>query len=60
MMNFPCRMQAYVRKELGKDILYLSPMLLTERTIACYDILDTHENLVNLNRRRERNTGKIW
>jgi hypothetical protein len=37
-MNFPCRMQAYVSKELGKDILYLSLMLLTERTIAGYDI----------------------
>jgi hypothetical protein len=37
-MNFPCRMQAYVSKELGKDILYLSPMLLIERTIVGYDI----------------------
>jgi hypothetical protein len=42
-------MQAYVSKELGKDILYLSPMLLTERTIVGYDIPNTHEKLVNLN-----------
>ena len=41
-------MQAYVSKELGKDIIYLSSMLITERTIAGYDIPDTHEKLVNL------------
>ena len=44
-----CRMQAYVSKELNKGIIYLSPILLTERTIAGYDIPDTHEHLVNLN-----------
>ena len=49
MMTYPCRMQAYVSKELGKDIIYLSPMLITERTIMGYDIPDTHGNLVNLN-----------
>ena len=48
-MTFPCRMQAYVSKELGKDIIYLSSMLIIERTIAGYDIPDTHEKLVNLN-----------
>ena len=48
-MTFPCRMQAYVSKELGKDIIYLSHMLITERTIMGYDIPDTHEKLVNLN-----------
>ena len=42
-------MQAYVSKELGKDIIYLSSMLIIERTIAGYDITDTHEKLVNLN-----------
>ena len=42
-------MQAYVSKELGKNIVYLSPMLITERTIAGYDIPDTHEDMVNLN-----------
>ena len=36
-------------KELNKGIIYLSPILLTERTIAGYDIPDTHEHLVNLN-----------
>ena len=42
-------MQAFVSKELGKDIIYLSTMLIIERTIAGYDIPDTHEDLVNLN-----------
>ena len=42
-------MQAFVSKELGKDIIYLSSMLITERTITGYDMLDTHEKLVNLN-----------
>jgi len=42
-------MQAYVSKELNKGIIYLSPILFTERTIAGYDIPDTHEDLVNLN-----------
>jgi hypothetical protein len=42
-------MQAYVSKELNKGIIYLSPILLTKRTIAGYDIPDTHEDLVNLN-----------
>ena len=49
MMTLPCRMQAYVSKELGKDIIYLSLMLITERTIMGYDIPDTHEKLMNLN-----------
>ena len=48
-MTFPCSMQAYVSKELGKGIICLSPMLIIERTIAGYDISDTHEKLVNLN-----------
>jgi hypothetical protein len=49
MMTFPCRIQYYVSKELGKDIAYLSPMHITERTMTGYDIPDTHEDLVNLN-----------
>jgi len=49
MMTFPYRMQAYVSKELGKNIVYLSPMLITERTITGYDIPDTHKDMVNLN-----------
>ena len=57
MMTFPCRMQAYVSKELGKDIVYLSLMLITERTIASYDILDTHAKLVNLNPEERK---KFW
>ena len=49
MMTLPCRMQAYVSKELGNNIVYLSPMLIIERTITSYDIPDTHAKLVNLN-----------
>ena len=49
MMTFHYRMQAYVSKELDKDIIYLSLMLIIERTITGYDIPDTHEDLVNLN-----------
>jgi hypothetical protein len=42
-------MQAYVSKELNKDIIYLSLILITERTITGYDILDDSSELVNLN-----------
>jgi hypothetical protein len=41
-------MQAYVSKQMGLDIISLSPMLLTERTIVGYDIPNTHGQLVNL------------
>jgi len=42
-------MQDYVSKELNKDIIYLSLILLIESTIAGYDIPNTHEDFVNLN-----------
>jgi hypothetical protein len=42
-------MHAYVSKELGKNTVYLSLMLITERTIVGYDIPNTHAKLVNLN-----------
>ena len=51
-------MQAYVSKELGKDIIYLSLMLITERIIVGYDILDTHEKLVNLNPEERKIQGR--
>ena len=41
-------MQSYVCKEMGKDIIYLSSMHLTERVIASYHVLGTHDRLVNL------------
>jgi hypothetical protein len=41
-------MQAYVCKELGNPIVYLSPMHITERAIIGYDIPNTHPRLVNL------------
>ena len=44
-------------KELGNGIIYLSLMLNTKRTIAGYDIPDTHEDLVNLNPKERK---KFW
>ena len=41
-------MQAYASQELGEDIIYLSPMHITQRAISGYDIPDTHPKLVNL------------
>ena len=46
-------MQAYATQQLGEDIIYLSPMHITQRAISGYDIPDTHPNLVNL-------TGLQW
>jgi hypothetical protein len=43
-------MQSYVAKELGKDIMYLSPMHITQRAIIGHDVPDTHPRLVNLDR----------
>ena len=48
MMTCACRMQSYVCKELNKDVIYLSPMHITQRAISGYDIPDTHPKLVNL------------
>ena len=48
MMTCPYRMQSYVHKEMGKDIIYLSLMHLTERVITGYNVPDTHNRLVNL------------
>ena len=41
-------MQAYASQELGEDIIYLSPMHITQRAISGYDVPDTHPKLVNL------------
>jgi hypothetical protein len=41
-------MQSYACKEIGKNIIYLSPMHITERAIIGYDIPDTYPRLVNL------------
>ena len=41
-------MQAYATQQLGEDIIYLSPMHITQRAISGYDISDTHPKLVNL------------
>ena len=41
-------MQAYAFQQLGEDIIYLSPMHITQRAISGYDIPDTHPKLVNL------------
>ena len=41
-------MQSYVRKELDKDIIYLSPMHIYQRAIISFDIPDTDPRLVKL------------
>ena len=41
-------MQAYASQQLGEDIIYLSPMHITQRAISGYDIPDTLPKLVNL------------
>ena len=41
-------MQSYEYKELGENIIYLSPMHITQRAISGYDVPDTHPKLVNL------------
>ena len=41
-------MQAYASQQLGEDIIYLSPMHITQRAISEYDVPDTHPRLVNL------------
>ena len=41
-------MQSYVCKELGQDIIYLSPMHITQRAIIGHDVPETHPRLVNL------------
>jgi len=46
-------MQAYASQQLGEDIIYLSPMHITQRAISGYDIPDTQSKLVNL-------TGLQW
>jgi len=41
-------MQSYVCKELDKDIIYLSPMHISQRAIIGFDIQDTDPRLVKL------------
>ena len=43
-----CRMQSYTSKEIGDDVIYLSPVHITQRAIVGYDIKDTHRDLVHL------------
>ena len=48
MMTCPCRMQSYVCKELGRDIIYLSSTRTTQRVIVGYIVPYTHHRLVKL------------
>jgi len=57
-------MQSYASKEIGDDVIYLSPMHITQRAIVGYDVSDTHPDLVNLELMqrlevRQRLRGKI-
>jgi hypothetical protein len=49
MTTCACRMQSYASNEIGDDVIYLSPMHITQRAIIGYDVPDTHPDLVNLN-----------
>ena len=49
MTTCPCMMQSYVCKEMGKNIIYLSPMNITQMVIMGYDVPDDHERRANLN-----------
>lgn len=42
-------MQAHICKELGLNTIYLSSMHLTQRVITGYDVLYTHDRLMDLN-----------
>jgi len=43
-----CRMQSYASQQLGDNIIFLSPMHITQRAITGHDVSDTHPRLVNL------------
>ena len=45
-----CRMQSYVCKELGKNIIYLSPMHITQRANIGYNVPDMHPSLMDLDK----------
>jgi len=49
-MTCACRMQSYVCKELEKDIIYLSPMHITQRAIIEYVVPNMHPSLMDLDR----------
>jgi hypothetical protein len=55
-MTCACKMQSYVCKQLGKDIIYLSPMHICQRAIIGYDIPDVHPRLANLQGMERVNT----
>jgi hypothetical protein len=42
---------------MGKDIVYLSQMHITQRVITGYNIPDTHEKLLNLNPQEKE---QVW
>ena len=45
-----CKMQSYIYKELNKNVIYLSPMHITQRTIIGYDVPNMDLRLVNFDR----------
>ena len=47
-MTCACRMQSYIVNELEDNIIYLSPMHITQRAIIGHDVPDTHPRMVNL------------
>ena len=45
-----CKMQSYIYKELNKNVIYLSPMHITQRAIIGYDVPNMDLRLVNFDR----------
>ena len=50
MTTCACRMQSYASKEIGDDVIYLSPMHITQRAIIGYDVPNMDLRLVNFDR----------
>ena len=48
-----CRMQSFISKKMGKNVIYLSPMHLSQRAIIGYDIPDSDPKLVGLDKLKQ-------
>ena len=57
MTTCACKMQSYIYKELNKNVIYLSPMHITQRAIVGYDVPDTDLRLMNLDRMQQ---VEVW
>ena len=59
-MACPCRLMAYISKELKLDVIYLSPMHIAQRIIIGYHLDDNHPTMKDLTKRqREAHRKKL-